>query len=275
MGVNSKCAINHGDHRNNGLITKVWGGAGWTFCHSVTFGYPLKPTTDDKNNYKNFFISLGDVLPCKYCRESYKKFITEGETALTTEVLENRESLTKWFYRVHNAVNQKLKVEYAVSYEDVVEKYESFRAKCGKPKETSKGCVTPLDYKAFSFKKLYYSDAPIIPLFDVEKLINLAKIKDLEPEYFTFYNLAKELNGDISKLKNQPCWSYRNQYCQKQIRYMRENGIASVDEEGIPTRDELKLIVFMCSNLNKSELNTAIEKTLKVFGDHNNKLSFE
>uniref|UniRef100_A0A6G6AD63 Sulfhydryl oxidase n=1 Tax=Borely moumouvirus TaxID=2712067 RepID=A0A6G6AD63_9VIRU len=265
MTANSKCTTNHSDHRNNGLITKVWGGAGWTFGHSVTFGYPLNPTLEDKNNYKNFFVSMGDVLPCKYCRESYKKFITEGETALTDEALENRESLTKWFYRVHDAVNQKLEVEYAVTYEDVVEKYESFRAKCGKPKETSKGCVTPLDYKAFSFKKLYYSDAPVIPLSDVDIFINLAKIKDLEPEYFTFYNLAKKLNGNIFELKNQPCWSYRNQFCQKQIRYMRENGISSLDDNGIPTRDELELIVFMCSNLNRSELNTAIEKTLSLF----------
>ncbi|AUV58661.1 FAD-linked sulfhydryl oxidase [Bandra megavirus] len=248
----------HDDHKNNGLITKIWGSAGWTFCHSVTFGYPINPTEKDKINYKNFFISLGDVLPCRYCRESYQKFITEGDTALTLEVLDNRESLTKWFYRIHNAVNKKLEIDYGVTYQDVVDRYESFRAKCGKSTDKTKGCVAPLDYKAFSFKKLYYSDAPIIPINIANKFIYLAKQMGLDKNYFIFMNLVQELDGDIIKLKTLSSWTYRNQYCQKQIRYMRENAIPSIDEYGIPTIDEIKLILCLCSNLNKSELYEAI-----------------
>jgi hypothetical protein len=258
----SSCDTDHSDYRNNGLITKIWGNPGWTFNHSVTFGYPLEPTEEQKTQYKNYFISLGNVLPCRYCRESYQKFITMGETALTDSVLENRETLTKWFYKVHEAVNTKLEIDYGITYEDMIERYESFRAKCGKPNKTAKGCVAPLDYKAFSFKKLYYMDAPIVQLVLIEPFVNLARIRKLDSIYFAFIDLARELGGDFTRLKQLNSWEDRNNICQKQIRHMRENGIPSIEPNGIwegtPTIDELKLLMFLSSNLNKTELKNAI-----------------
>ena len=263
-----ECPIDHhqSDYKNNGLITKIWGEPGWTFNHAATFGYPLEPTDEQKIKYKNYFISLGDVLPCRYCRESYQIMITTGDTALTDEVLENRETLTKWFWRVHNAVNDKLEVDYGFTYEDLIEKYESFRAKCGKPTQTAKGCVAPLDYKAFSFKKLYYKDAPIVPLQTVKPFIKLAEIRGLDPKYFTFLDLAFALNGDFTLLKKQKSWPLRNKFCQKRIISMRENAIPSIEEDGIwkgtPTMDELKLLMFLSSNLNRTEL-ADVTKTLE------------
>ena len=60
----------------NGLMTKVWGPAGWLFLHCVTFGYPENPDTYDqeygfppgttRNRYRRFFIEVGNVLPCRY-----------------------------------------------------------------------------------------------------------------------------------------------------------------------------------------------------------------
>ena len=260
-----KCNVDHSDDKNNGLITKIWGEAGWIFGHSVTFGYPISPTDDQKQEYKNYFISLGNVLPCKYCRESYHKFITTGETALTDEVMQSRETLTKWFHNIHETVNKKLEMQYAVSYEDVVDKYESFRAKCGKnisvEKEKPKGCVTPLDYKAFSFRKLYHKDCPIVPLSVAKPFIKLAKLRNLEKEYFSFLKLADALGGDFNELKKQDAWEYRNNLCHKQIRYMRENGIDSIEKSGkfrgLPTIEELKLLVLLSSNLNNTELRDA------------------
>lgn len=258
----ARCTIDHSEYKNNGLITKIWGGPGWTFNHSITFGYPLNPTDVQKNDFRNYFVSLGNVLPCRYCRESYIKFITSGDTALTDEVLTNRETLTKWFYDVHQAVNQKLEVDYGFTYDDLVEKYESFRAKCGKPSPETKGCIAPLDYKAFSFKKLYQFVPPIIPLETVSKFIPYAIYRGLSNEYFSYYKLALELNGDFSILKKLSSWQTRNEYCQYQIRYMREQAIDSIESigkfKGAPTVDELKLILFMSSNLNKSELSNAI-----------------
>lgn len=114
---------------NNGLITKIWGPPSWKFLHSVTFGYPENPDDNHKKNYKRYFELVGDILPCGACRESYKRFINEGHTQLTDDVMKNRETFTRWFYNVHQRVNKKLEIDYGTKYEHVVARYENYRAK--------------------------------------------------------------------------------------------------------------------------------------------------
>lgn len=256
-----QCKIEPIDNKHNGLITKIWGGPMWVANHSATFGYPLEPTDEQKIKYKNYFISLGDILPCRFCRESYQQMISTGDTKLTDDVMKDRRSLTKWFWRVHNAVNTKLEIDYGVTYEDLVEKYESFRAKCGKPTPTEKGCVAPLDYKAFSFKKLYYIDAPIISIDQALPFIYLAKLRGLSDKWFLFLVLAKMLGWNFDLIKKQSSWIERNNFCQCQIKHMRENSINSIEEsgkwKGTPTIDELKLLLVLSSNLNRSEISKA------------------
>ena len=66
---------------NNGMMTKVWGPPGWLFLHCVAFGYPVKVSKWDYSDnlkrmeYRNFFKNVGKILPCRYCRESYDKFL--------------------------------------------------------------------------------------------------------------------------------------------------------------------------------------------------------
>lgn len=265
LNVNqTQCQLHHSntDNINNGLITKVWGGPAWTFLHAVTFGYPVNPDEQTKNNYQEFFIKLGDVLPCRYCRDSYKKFITEGPTALLIADLASRQTLTHWLYRVHNAVNNKLDVDYGIKYEDVVKRFESFRAKCGTPDPNIKGCVSPLDYKAFSFKTLNQKDCQIIPLTVAKKFITVAKQRGLSDKYFKFIELAEKLDGNISKLKELSSWPHRNMFCQKLITTMREEGISSIGPDGLPTTSELKLILQLCSNLSITEVSNLSKKLI-------------
>ena len=261
------------DNRNNGLITKIWGGAGWIFGHSVTFGYPLQPTPKQKVSYKNFFTLFGDVLPCRYCRESYVRFISEGDTMLTDDVMESRQTLSLWFYNIHEAVNRKLGVDYGVTYEDLVNKYESFRAKCtptpasaDKGKIAPQGCVAPLDYKAYSYKKINQIDCPIFNMDLLKPFIRLAEIRGIKPDLFRFYRLISHANGDFSQIKKTEDWTNRNYYCRRQIVRMRESAVPSVESDGewkdTPTIDELKLLVNMSSNLNKQELAQCVRKLL-------------
>lgn len=259
-----ECPIDHTDYKNNGLITKLWGEPTWKSLHAITYGYPLEPTDNQKHWYKTYFISLGYVLPCKYCRESYRKFISTGETALTDEVLQNRKTLTAWLKRVHDAVNNKLEISYAIDQSDLDEMYESFRSRCGKPVKTDKGCVTPLDQKAIAFQKLYYLEAPVVSLETAKFFVPLAKKRGLDEKYFAFLELAEYLKGDFNKLKKQECWIERNNFCSSLIKEMRINAIPSIEANGewkdTPTLDELKLLMFLSSNLNRSEL----EKTKNI-----------
>ena len=141
---------------DNGMMTKIWGPAGWLFLHCITFGYPyaINPDNPDHKNkkeeYKVFFEKLSSVMPCKYCRESYKDFIKENPI---DKSLNNRKDLTKWFYKIHNKVNNKLGVPKCdiPSFKTIQKRYETFRAKCKKTtseereNNIAKGCVTPAD----------------------------------------------------------------------------------------------------------------------------------
>lgn len=141
---------------DNGMMTKVWGPAGWLLLHCITFGYPyaINPNNLDhaykQDHYKTFFNMVGHVLPCKYCRESYIEFAKETPI---DNFLDTRENLCKWLYIIHNKVNKKLGVakDCIPTFKEVQEFYEKFRAKCKKTSEEErlankeKGCVKPAD----------------------------------------------------------------------------------------------------------------------------------
>jgi len=133
---------------DTGMQTRVWGPAGWLFLHSIAQNYPWKPTAEQKDNYLNFFKLVGNVLPCRYCRESYQDFISQQDTKLDISKLKSRYSLVKWLYDIHNKVNKKLSLNCNDSLKQVWDKYESFRSKCTKSPETTniikKGCLDPM-----------------------------------------------------------------------------------------------------------------------------------
>ena len=141
---------------NEGIMTNVWGPPGWVFLHCITMGYPYKIDTKNKEHIsrkqhtKNFFNSLGHVLPCKYCRESYLEYISECPI---DKHLNTRKKLAKWFYDIHNKVNQKLGVPKCdiPPFKEFYQKYETYRAKCKQTTDNDrknrkeKGCVHPKD----------------------------------------------------------------------------------------------------------------------------------
>ena len=243
---------------NNGIITKIWGPSTWISLHAITFGYPLEPTEKNKEDYKKYFELVGDTLPCKYCRISYKEFILSGCTRLTMDTMKNRHTLTRWMYDIHERVNKKLGVDYGVTYDDVVKRYETFRAKCS-TNIKEKGCIMPLDKKSNSYQVAETKDCPIIPLELVNRFIEYAKLRNLNSddfyytEYFTTETLAAELDN-----KNSDLWKLRNKKCRVLIEYMRLNGIPSIETSGqwngFPTVHELKLILMMSTNIDKEKL---------------------
>jgi len=133
---------------DTGMQTRVWGPAGWLFLHCIAQNYPWEPTIEQKKYYLNFFKLVGNVLPCRYCRESYQQFIKEQDTLLNNKVLESRKTLVNWLYLIHNKVNAKLEVNNIPSLKEVTDRYESYRSKCKKTPEKQnnikKGCLDPL-----------------------------------------------------------------------------------------------------------------------------------
>lgn len=143
-----------------------WGPGGWDFLHSITFNYPLNPTDSDKKYYSDFFKSIGNMLPCKYCRESY---IIYYKYLPIDHFLDSREGVTYWFYTIHSLVNQKI-YKNNIPFSDVIKKYENYRASCG---TISKDGDLNKKYKSCQNK-----NPQLIDLDYLEKFILKAKTYD-------------------------------------------------------------------------------------------------
>jgi len=148
--VFTKKHYNSGD----GMLTTVWGPGLWHYLHTMSFNYPIQPTQQDKREYKNFIINLQYTLPCKYCRINLKKNFKH--MPLQSCHLKNRGAFSKYVYNLHEFINKMLHKKSGLSYCDVRERYENFRAHCVEDKKKlfsfnqtkknkkEKGCTTPL-----------------------------------------------------------------------------------------------------------------------------------
>lgn len=104
------------------MDTRFWGPSGWQLFHLIAEGSPTPERT---------LRQMHLILPCRFCRESTTKFVTEhplkGDTG-------------RWLYEIHRKVNHKLKTQAEAdpkvilpdpdpTYEDVHEKYEQILKK--------------------------------------------------------------------------------------------------------------------------------------------------
>jgi len=150
----TKKNFNSGD----GMVTSVWGPPLWHYMHTMSFNYPVKPTVDNKKHYKNFILNLKYILPCGYCRDNLTKNFKA--MPLTNKDLKNRDTFSRWVYKLHELVNTMLGKKSGLRYCDVRERYEHFRSRCTEEKKFStrkiaaaarktrkkkeKGCTEPL-----------------------------------------------------------------------------------------------------------------------------------
>jgi len=112
----------------DGMLTTVWGPSLWHALHTMSFNYPVKPTVEQKKEYRAFMLSLVHVLPCKYCRENLRKNFKK--LPLTVADMKDRTTFSKYVYNLHELINTMLKKKSGLTYCDVRERYEHFRARC-------------------------------------------------------------------------------------------------------------------------------------------------
>lgn len=153
-------SYNSGD----GMLTTIWGPSLWHVLHTMSFNYPNNPTKIQKEKYRDFVLNLKYTLPCKYCRINLVKNFKC--LPLKMKHMKNRYTFSKYVYHLHEHVNRMLHKESGLTYSDVRERYEHFRARCTKKelkekifsmknisssgknktmkKKKEKGCVEPL-----------------------------------------------------------------------------------------------------------------------------------
>lgn len=129
----------------DGFNVNFWGKILWNFLHTISFNAdPISINSEDREKYNEFLLSLRHVLPCKSCRENYAKNLEELGYNKDI-VLENRRSFSMFIYRLHNQVNKMLGKPCTLTYDQVRDRYEMFRARC-------------------------YNETPIIPKYSIDGL---------------------------------------------------------------------------------------------------------
>lgn len=113
---------------SDGMLTPVWGPSLWHFLHTISFNYPVNPTKENKKQYKDFMMNLQFILPCVYCRENLTK--NYKAIPITQSVMKSRESFSRYVYELHERINKLLGKKSGLTYCDVRERYEHFRARC-------------------------------------------------------------------------------------------------------------------------------------------------
>jgi len=128
------------------MLTKLWGAAMWHSLHCISFNYPVHPTREDKIHYRNFIQSLKYVLPCGICRnnlsDNFKKL------PLNMSDMKSRDSFSKYVFNLRELINTMLNKKSGLTFEEVRDRYEHFRSRCGKvktpKKKTEVGCIDPM-----------------------------------------------------------------------------------------------------------------------------------
>jgi hypothetical protein len=146
-------------YSGDGMLTTIWGPNMWLYLHTLSFNYPVKPTLENKKKYREFVFNLQDTLPCKHCRTNLKNNMKFHPLKMAD--MKNRDSFSRYIYKLHEIVNKMLHKTSGLSYCDVRERYEHFRSRCTeekpklfkfnttvknmrKKKEKEKGCTEPL-----------------------------------------------------------------------------------------------------------------------------------
>ena len=145
-------------YSGDGFLTSVWGPAQWHMLHTISFNYPVEPTAEQKKQYRDYMLSLQNVLPCGACRKNLKTNFKH--LPLTMRSMKNRDTFSRYVYNLHELVNKMLHKKSDLSYCDVRERYEHFRSRCTderpkvykfadiktqkNKKDGEKGCTEPL-----------------------------------------------------------------------------------------------------------------------------------
>ena len=135
-----------------------WGHPTWVSLHSITFNYPVTPTSEDKTKMYNYFKQVSAVLPCSSCAKSFELYFNYIPI---TEYLDDVYGLTFWLYTMHFIVNKKLKKKN-MNFSSVVKMYLAQKTNCVVNKNQCVKNTTPenpnkhLEFQSIATQK--YSD---------------------------------------------------------------------------------------------------------------------
>ena len=86
------------------IDSNLWGPKAWFFLDALVLSYPNNPTPDDMKEFKKFFMSLENMLPCEKCRIHYGDYLAKNP--LTDKILISKKKLIALVLECHNNVKR-------------------------------------------------------------------------------------------------------------------------------------------------------------------------
>ena len=106
------------------LDPKIWGPKFWFFLHTISLTYPNHPNAITKKKYYEFIQNLPHFLPIEEIATNFSKLLNKYPIQ---PYLDNRESFIKWFWFIHNKVNEKLEKPVITLNEFYSKYYEQYK----------------------------------------------------------------------------------------------------------------------------------------------------
>jgi hypothetical protein len=85
----------------------IWGPHLWLFIHTLCLDYSDNPSEQQKKDIINFFMNLGNIIPCEQCSDHYNQNLSKISDIKTA--VNNSTSLFNWSVQLHNSVNRMLR----------------------------------------------------------------------------------------------------------------------------------------------------------------------
>ena len=124
----------------------LWGPQLWFFLHTISFNYPLKPKKEDKERMITFLYGLQPVIPCKICRDHFKRNLAESPPRL-----DNRKDFSEWMIDAHNEVNGRTGKKI-LTYDEAISIWEkNLGKKISLTSDNIDTCECKIDYKNYIF----------------------------------------------------------------------------------------------------------------------------
>ncbi len=85
----------------------IWGNHAWSFLHAVALSFPVNASIQTKQDYKDFFLSIGKILPCHTCQNNFASHIVKPELNID-KYLGHPHDLFSWTVKMRNEVQKML-----------------------------------------------------------------------------------------------------------------------------------------------------------------------
>ena len=108
------------------LDPKVWGPHYWFFLHTAAMTFPHSPNAISKKKYYDLIQNLPLFIPQEEVSSYFSKLLDEYPV---TSYLDNRESIVRWTWFIHNKINEKLEKPKITLEEFYIKYYENYKTK--------------------------------------------------------------------------------------------------------------------------------------------------